>query len=229
MQASKEFRLLADTKKTDRVQRYFKTGKGDYGEGDRFLGIMVPTIKNFAKKYKCLPLSDIETLLKSPFNEERLLALFILNAQYSSGDEKKKRLMYRFYMNHLDCINNWNLVDLSAPNIVGIHLVNRSRTPLYKLAGSKNMWRKRVAVLSTFTFIRLNEFDDALNIIKNLLNDKHDLIHKAAGWMLREIGKRDIKQLKMFLERNSNQMPRTMLRYAIEHFPEKQRLRYLNK
>lgn len=218
---------LADPKLSINLQRFFKTGKGEYGEGDKFLGIGVPVIRTLAKSFCDLPLSSVERLIKSPYNEERLLGFLILNSQYKNADEKGKKNIFRFYFKNLRGVNNWNLVDLTAPNIIGFHLMNRNKTVLYKLAKSKNLWSRRIAIISTFQFIRQNQFDDTLNIAAQLLQDKHDLIHKACGWMLREVGKRNVKVLERFLKNNYAKMPRTMLRYAIERFPEKKRKAYL--
>lgn len=223
----KELNKLADSKQAAVLQRFFKTGKGEYGEGDIFLGIKVPVQRLVAKKYQNLPLAGLQQLLNSKIHEYRLSALFILVAKYQKGDEKIKRLIYNFYLKNSRNINNWDLVDLSAPNIAGDYLLNKPRNILYKLAKSKNIWEKRIAILSTFTFIRNNQFDDTLKISEILLNDKHDLIHKAVGWMLRELGKRNQKFEEEFLIKHYKKMPRTMLRYAIEKFPDNKRKYYL--
>lgn len=218
---------LANPKQAALLSRFFKTGKGEYAEGDRFLGIMVPSVRLVARKFQTLPLSSVERLLKSPFNEERLLGLVILIRQFEKGDADEQRAIYRLYRRNLKSVNNWNLVDISAPRILGAYLLNRKRTQLYTLARSKNLWLRRVAVLSTFQFIQAGEFNDSLKLTKMLLTDSHDLMHKACGWMLREIGKRDVAVLERFLMRNHHQMPRTMLRYAIERLPERKRRFYL--
>jgi 3-methyladenine DNA glycosylase AlkD len=209
------------------LQRFFKTGKGEYAEGDRFLGVVVPAIRQLVKQFAGLKLPEVERLVRSPYNEERLLALLIWEGQYRKGDAGAKQAVYRGYLKNLDRVNNWNLVDASAPYIVGAHLVSRSRALLFKLARSKNLWRRRIAIVSTLHFIRRGDFQDALRLAAQLLRDEHDLIHKACGWMLREIGKKDIKPLEAFLRKHASRMPRTMLRYAIERFPERERQAYL--
>ena len=223
----KDIKKNANPQKAVLLQRFFKTGPGDYGEGDIFLGIMVPVQRSIAKKYKELSLKEIKELLHSKFHEERLIALFILVEQFKKGDEQKKEDIFTFYHLHRKRINNWDLVDLTADRISGSYLLDKDKTILYKLAESKNIWDRRVAVMSTFHFIKYDSFDDALCLAQKLLNDKHDLIHKAVGWMLREIGKRDMNTEEGFLEKHYKKMSRTMLRYAIEKFPEKTRLAYL--
>jgi 3-methyladenine DNA glycosylase AlkD len=223
----KEIKKNANPQKAELLQRFFKTGPGQYGEGDIFLGIMVPVQRSIVKKFKELSIKDVKELLNSRIHEERLIALLILVEQYKKGDEKEKEDIFTFYHLHRKWINNWDLVDLTAHIISGSYLMDKDKTILYKLAESKNIWDRRIAVLSTFHFIKNNVFNDALCIAEILLNDKHDLIQKAVGWMLREIGKRDINTEEGFLEKNYKDMPRTMLRYAIEKFPEKKRLAYL--
>jgi 3-methyladenine DNA glycosylase AlkD len=223
----KEIKKNANPQKAELLQRFFKTGPGQYGEGDIFLGIMVPVQRSIVKKFKELSLIDVKELLNSRIHEERLIALLILVEQYKKGDEQKKEDIFTFYHLHRKRINNWDLVDLTAHIISGSYLMNKDKSLLYKLAESKNIWERRIAVISTFHFIKNNIFNDALGIAEILLNDKHDLIHKAVGWMLREIGNRDINTEEGFLEKNYKKMPRTMLRYAIEKFPEKKRLAYL--
>lgn len=209
------------------LQRFFKTGKGEYGEGDVFYGIKVPVLRSIAKQFRDLSLSDLKLLISSKVHEERLIAAFILVDQFKKGDEKKRKLIFNFYIKNREGINNWDLVDLSAPQIIGEYLLDKEKDLLYKFAHSNKLWEKRIAVLSTFTFIRNHFFEDTLNICEILLNDKHDLIHKAAGWMLREVGKRDLAAEEEFLQKNYKIMPRTMLRYAIEKFPGKKRKAYL--
>jgi 3-methyladenine DNA glycosylase AlkD len=209
------------------LQRFFKTGKGEYGEGDRFYGIKVPVQRTIAKQFKELPLEDLKVLMNSKVHEERLIAAFILVDQYKMGDEKKEKIIFEFYLKNRKGINNWDLVDLSAPKIVGKYLLYKEKDVLYKFARSKDLWEKRVAILSTQTFIREHFFEDTLKISEILLNDKHDLIHKAVGWMLREVGNRDLQTEEEFLKEHYKTMPRTMLRYAIEKFPEKKRKAYL--
>jgi 3-methyladenine DNA glycosylase AlkD len=217
----------ANEKQAAILQRFFKTGKGEYGEGDIFYGIKVPVQRRIAKKHKDISLTDLQVLLDSSIHEERLVALFILVDQYTKGNDKTKETIYNFYLKNTKSINNWDLVDLSAPKIVGAHLLNRDKEILLKFARSSDLWKKRIAVLSTFYFIRNLHFDTALQLAEMLLNDKHDLIHKAIGWMLREIGKRNLKTEEDFLKKHYKRMPRTMLRYAIEKFPEKKRKDYL--
>jgi 3-methyladenine DNA glycosylase AlkD len=209
------------------LQRFFKTGKGEYGEGDRFYGIKVPVQRTIAKQFKELPLEDLKVLMNSKVHEERLIAAFILVDQYKMGDEKKKKIIFDFYLTNRKGINNWDLVDLSAPKIVGEYLLYKEKDVLYKFARSKDLWEKRIAILSTQTFIREHFFEDALKISAILLNDKHDLIHKAVGWMLREVGNRDLQTEEEFLKKYYKTMPRTMLRYAIEKFSELKRKAYL--
>jgi len=222
-------RAAADPEKARVLQGFFKTGPGQYGEGDRFLGINVPALRKFAREFQSLSLADVTGLLQGSWHEERVLALFILVRQYERGDEKTRDAIYRLYLASTDRINNWDLVDGSAPYIVGPHLRERSRAPLYKLAKSKSLWERRIAILATFHFIKHNDYDDAIRIAEILLHDDHDLIHKAAGWMLREIGNRDRAVEEAFLRKHAAHMPRTMLRYAIEKFPEALRTRYLQR
>jgi len=228
-QFKKELKKLSNPKQAEILQRFFKTGKGEYGEGDIFLGIKVPEQRKVVNKFEDLSLEDLEKLLSSKIHEYRMLALLILIRQYEKADEREKKKIFKFYLKNTININNWDLVDISAPKIVGDYLLNKPRKILYKLVSSDNLWEKRIAIISTFTFIRNNEFDDTLKISKIFLSDKHDLIHKAVGWMLREVGKRDQKVEEEFLEKYYSKMPRTMLRYAIEKFEEKKRKFYLGK
>ena len=209
-------------------QRFFKTGKGDYGEGDIFLGLNVPLQRSIAKKYLDLSLPKIQELLKSRIHEHRLVALIILINKYKKSSEREKENIFGFYLKNTKNINNWDLVDISCPNIIGDFLSEKDKKTLYGLVSSENLWEKRIAIISCFAFIKKNEFGDALTISELLMKDKHDLIHKAVGWMLREIGKRDKKVLEDFLKFHYKNMPRTMLRYAIEKFPEEKRKKYLN-
>jgi 3-methyladenine DNA glycosylase AlkD len=222
----KEVELSANPEKADILQRFFKTGPGQYGEGDVFIGIVVPLSRKIAKKYANLADEDILILLKSKIHEERLIALLILIFQFEKGDEQKKEQVFQLYLQHTAFINNWDLVDLSAYKIVGAHLDERPKEILYNLAQSKNLWERRISIVSTFHYIRQGEYDDTLAIAGILLNDRQDLIHKAVGWMLREVGKRCSEEAEeIFLRKHSREMPRTMLRYAIERFsPEKKRL-----
>jgi 3-methyladenine DNA glycosylase AlkD len=209
------------------LQRFFKTGKGEYGEGDIFYGIKVPAQRTIAKQFKDLSLDAVKSLILSKVHEERLIAAFILVDQFNRGDEKKKKNILYFYLKNRKGINNWDLVDLSAPKIIGAYLIDKEKDLLYKFARSKDLWEKRIAIISTQTFIRKYSFEDTLKISKILLNDKHDLIHKAVGWMLREVGNRDLQTEEEFLKKHYKLMPRTMLRYAIEKFPELKRKAYL--
>jgi len=209
------------------LQRFFKTGKGEYGEGDVFYGIKVPVQRTIAEQFKDLAFEDLKVLISSKVHEERLIAAFILVDLYKKDDEKKKKIVFNFYLKNRKGINNWDLVDLSAPKIVGEHLLNKEKDLLYKFAYSKDLWEKRIAILSTQTFIRKHFFEDTLKLSEILLQDKHDLIHKAVGWMLREIGNRDMQVVEEFLAKHYKKMPRTMLRYAIEKFPETKRKNYL--
>ena len=208
-------------------QWYFKTGPGQYAEGDRFLGLDVPTLRSLAREYQSLSVRGATALLKSPWHEERLLALLILVRQYAAGTPAERTVIHRLYLRRTKHINNWDLVDLSAAQIVGAHLGAGKRTLLVRLAGSADLWERRIAMLATYHYIKRGEFRDALRIAELLVNDAHDLIHKAVGWMLREIGKRDRAAEEAFLHVHAPHMPRTMLRYAIERFPETLRRRYL--
>ena len=211
------------------LSRFFKTGKGEYGEGDIFIGIIVPVQRQIAAEYRDLSMGELEKLLRSPIHEERLIALFILIHKYQKGDDVQKKKYFNFYLKNTKHINNWDLVDLSAPKIVGEYLKDKNRGILYKFARSKNLWERRIAALSTFQFIKRRYFTDSLKIAKILLHDNHDLIHKAVGWMLREIGKRERKTEEWFLLKHYKTMPRTMLRYVIERFDKKKRNFYLTK
>ncbi|MBS3079565.1 DNA alkylation repair protein [Candidatus Pacearchaeota archaeon] len=226
----KKLKEVADLEKAKLLQRFFKTEKGEYDEGDVFLGIVVPELRKIAKEFCDLNLNEIQELLDSKIHEKRMIGLFILIKKYDKADELLKKQIFEFYIKSAknNKINNWDLVDLSAPNIVGNYLIDKNRNVLYKLVISSSLWEKRIAVLATFSFIREGDFSDSLKISKILLGDKHDLIHKAVGWMLREIGKRDVKVLEGFLKENYKIMPRTMLRYAIEKFPEEKRKSYLS-
>ena len=221
----KELKSLSNKEHAVILQRFFKTGKGQYGEGDIFLGLKSEPLTKTAKKYKDLPLKDIQNLLKSKIHEYRSSALVILKEQFKVENNRKQ--IFSFYLKNTKNINNWDLVDCSAPHIVGKYLIDKNRKVLYKLANSKNLWEKRIAIISTFSFIRENDFKDTLAIGEILLNDKHDLIHKAVGWMLREVGKREQKTEEKFLKKHYKTMPRTMLRYAIERFEETKRQKYL--
>ena len=207
---------------------FFKTDPGQYGEGDQFIGIPVPEQRKVARQFRNLPLETVEQLLRSPIHEERLVALFILVDQFNQGNETVKKEIYEFYLRNTDKVNNWDLVDSSAGYIVGGYLLTKPRAVLYKLAKSKNLWERRISIISTLAFIVKGESKDTLAIAEILLTDKHDLIQKAVGWMLREIGKRvSKKELIDFLKTKYSQTPRTTLRYAIEHFPPETRKKFL--
>jgi 3-methyladenine DNA glycosylase AlkD len=228
-QIKRDLLQLSNPEKAKKLSGFFKTGKGQYGEGDIFLGIPVPEQRKVAKKYIDLSLNDIQELLSSKIHEHRLTSLIILVTKYEKTDNSGKDEIFSFYLKNTEKINNWDLVDLSAPKIVGDYLFNKDTSILFKLAKSDNLWERRIAILSTFKFIRNNDFEDALSISELLLHDKHDLIHKAVGWMLREIGKRDQEIEERFLSKYYMHMPRTMLRYAIEKFDENKRKFYLTK
>jgi 3-methyladenine DNA glycosylase AlkD len=219
---------LADPEIAAHSLRFFKTGPGEYGEGDKFLGIRVPVLRTIAKSHLALDLEEIAILLGSPYHEVRLIAVLILSLKYPKADPATQNVIYNFYCEHTHGINNWDLVDSSADKIVGAHLHSRDRAPLYKLGQSENLWERRISIVSTLDFIRKNDFADTLKLSEKLLNDSHDLIHKAVGWMLREVGKRDQDRLLPFLDQHAEIMPRTMLRYAIERLPEPLRLGYLH-
>jgi len=225
----KDLRSFQRPGKAKILMRFFKTGKGEYGEGDEFLGLMTDETRSVAKKYFDLPLADISKLLASKLHEERVVAVMILAKRFNKADLSGKKEIYDFYFENISGINNWDLVDSSAPIIVGgyLYLSGETREVLYKLVKSNNLWKKRIAMMATFYFIKERDFSDALKIAEILVNDSHDLIHKAVGWMLREVGNRDIGTEEKFLEKYYKQMPRTMLRYAIEKFPEEKRQKCL--
>lgn len=223
----RELGRVADKEKVLVYASFFKTGRGEYGEGDKFLGVTVPKQRVIAKKYSDLALPEISLLLKSPTHEERLTALLILVAQYTKGNVVSQKKIYDFYLAHTAQINNWDLVDSSAQYIVGGYLLKKDRKILYLLARSKSLWERRIAIIATWAFIREGDFCDTFAVAEILLSDKHDLIHKAIGWMLREVGKRDEAALEEFLVRHIKVLPRTTLRYAIERFGAQKRIRYL--
>jgi 3-methyladenine DNA glycosylase AlkD len=224
---SREMEQLGDPEIATFSQRFFKTGPGQYGEGDVFRGIRVPVLRRVAKDHKLLALPETLKLLHSPYHEDRIVALLILIHHYTGGNDVVRARIYNSYLKHTHLINNWDLVDCSAPQIVGAHLSDKDRAPLYKLAKSSSLWERRIAIIATFHFIKHGELADTLKLASILLSDREDLIHKAAGWMLREAGKRDLESVESFLREHNQRMPRTMLRYAIERFPERKRLRYL--
>ncbi len=218
---------LANPEIAAHSQRFFKTGPGEYGEGDRFLGIRVPALRRMAKAARAIDLPQAATLVRSPFHEVRLCGLLILVEQFRRADDAGQKAIYDCYLEHTPHINNWDLVDASAPAIIGGHLMARSRRPLHRLARSADLWERRIAIMATLTFIKAGDFGETLKIAERLLGDDEDLIHKATGWMLREIGNRDRHAEEAFLQAHYRQMPRTMLRYAIERLPERRRQQYL--
>lgn len=222
----KEAKKYQSKQKTAVLERFFKTGPGQYGEGDIFWGLSVPQSRTIAKKYSQLALSEVKKLLQSPIHEIRLIALLILVEQFSKNP---KKTIVDFYLKNTKYINNWDLVDLSASKILGTWLLDKDPKILYKLIASKNLWERRIAIVATYAFIRADNFKHTLELSEKLLDDTHDLMHKASGWMLREMGKRSIKDLRLFLNKHTRRMPRTMLRYAIERLPEKERITYLKK
>ena len=226
-EVKKLLKKLGNPKHAAVSQRFFKTGPGEYGEGDIFIGIRVPVLRKLVRQFKDLPVSEVGILLRSPIHEERLLAILLFVHIFKNGDDGVQKIIYELYLKSTEFIDNWDLVDASAEHIVGAYLRNKSRRPLYRLAKSKNLWERRIAIMATFHFVKHHEFYETLKIASILLCDRHDLIHKATGWMLREIGKRDLKTEETFLKEHYKRMPRTMLRYAIEKFPEEKRQRYL--
>ena len=222
----KKLKSLANSKRAEHSASYLQTKNEGYGEGDRFLGIIVPNLRKVTKQFRTLTLPELEELLQNP-HEYRLTSLFIIIDQFQCGDEKKQKRLIELYKRNLRFVNNWDLVDISAPNLFGIYLQNRSKKILYNYTKSPDLWRRRVGIMSTFGFIRQGEYKDTLAIAKILVNDEHDLIHKAVGWMLREIGKRDKEVLITFLDKHHKKMPRTMLRYSIEKFNKKERTHYM--
>lgn len=223
----KELELNSSEKKSKDLQRFFKTGKGEYGEGDIFIGVSVPTQRKIAKKYKNVSLTEVEELLNSSIHEHRLTALFILVLKFEKGDNKVREDIYTLYMNNYENVNNWDLVDSSAHKISGAYLEDKKRDILYEWAKSEHLWKQRISMMSTYWFIKRGDYMDTLEIAKILLNHKHDLIHKIVGWMLREVGNRDFDTELIFLTEYYEKMPRTMLRYAIEKLPENTRQAFL--
>lgn len=224
-----ELEAYIDPLKKEYLPRFFKTGKGQYGEGDKFLGVVVPNTRLVAKRHKDEPFGVMAALLQSEWHECRLCALLMLVERFKKSDEKGEKEIYDFYLSQTARINNWDLVDLSAPGIVGEYLKDKPRGDLYRLADSPLLWDRRIAVVSTFTLIRNGDFIDILALSERLLHHKHDLMQKAVGWMLREMGKRDKNLLVQFLEKHCKVMPRTMLRYAIEKFPEEERREFMRR
>lgn len=229
----KEIEKVADKTRAQQLMRYFKTGKGGYSAGDVFVGLTVPQSRIIAKQFSTLSLSDVDQLLNSGIHEERLIALFVLTSQYEKGDKESRTKLYHFYLAHTHGINNWDLVDASAHKILGEYVAvycttQEARDVLHALATSDNLWEKRIAIIATFAFLKRKNSILSLEIAEILLHDSHDLIHKAVGWTLREVGKQVCREeLEEFLVKHYHTMPRTTLRYAIEHFPEEKRKRYL--
>jgi len=219
---------MGDPERARVSQSFFKTGPGEYGEGDVFAGLTVPQVRALAKELSVLKSGETAKLLHSPVHEARLLALLILIQAYAKGDEAERETLYRFYLKNTRWINNWDLVDVSAEHLVGAHLWTRDRSVLDELATSTLLWERRIAILATFHFIRRGAFADTLRLAERLVVDREDLMHKAVGWMLREVGKRDLAAEEAFLKKHARTMPRTMLRYAIERFPEERRQHYLS-
>ncbi|MEI7741911.1 MAG: DNA alkylation repair protein [bacterium] len=227
IELNQELLKLADPVQAKNCLWFFKTGKGEYGEGDKFYGIKVPKLRKLASKFEALTLADLDALMRSEMHEERFIALVILTRKYERGDARTKSEIVRWYLKHASRINNWDLVDVSAPRIYGDWILTHGFSKQDKLIESKNLWRRRIAIVGTFMLIRDGRFDEPLRVAEKLLHDKHDLIHKAVGWMLREVGKRDKAVLEKFLHEYVKMMPRTMLRYAIEKFSAIEREKYL--
>jgi 3-methyladenine DNA glycosylase AlkD len=224
-----ELERLSDPVYAERLQGFFKSGKGEYGEGDIFLGLRVPELRRTAKKYWNIPLTDVLELLHSGIHEHRLTALFILTHQFNKGDEDTRKRIVDIYLGNTSYVNNWDLVDSSAHKILGAWLIDRDRSVLYQLAKSESIWERRISIISTFAFIDRGDLADAVSLAGTLVDDGHDLIHKATGWVLREIGKKNQSLMEGFLMEHYETMPRTMLRYAIEKLPEDRRKFYLKK
>ena len=228
-EAKQILKTLATPEVAQSSRRFFKTGPGQYGEGDIFIGIKVPSLRAVSREFRSLPLEEIRLLLNSPVHEERHLALMILVLQVAKCKDPQRRVFFDFYLDNTAFINNWDLVDCSAPQVVGACLLDKSREPLFQLAQSKSLWERRIAIVSTQHFIRHDQFADTLALCQKLLNDPEDLIQKACGWMLREVGAKARHLLEAFLDQHAREMPRTMLRYAIEHFSPDKRRAYLKK
>ena len=223
----RELRRFADPRDAEVLQRFFKTGPGEYGEGDRFLGVRVPRLRALAREFRSMPREQVLALLRSAWHEERLLALLLLVEQYRRGSDDDREAIHEAYLAHTAHIDSWDLVDGSAEHIVGAHLDPAKPALLERLARSESVWERRIAILATFHWIKRGDPGLALRLARLLLQDRHDLIHKAVGWMLREVGKRDLAAEEAFLREHYRTMPRTMLRYAIERFPEELRRQYL--
>lgn len=224
-----ELLSVANPEKALFLQRFFKTGPGQYAEGDVFLGLVVPLTRSIAKANKQTPLPELQKLMESKYHEARLCALLIVTEQFKKASAPERKALYDFYLKNARRINNWDLVDVTCPHVVGAYLLDKDRSRLYELVGSDNLWEQRIAMVSTVTFIRNREYTDTLALAERLMNHPHDLMHKAVGWMLREVGKKDRDTLTDFLELHATRLPRTALRYAIEHYPEEQRQYFLKK
>lgn len=225
---SKELNSYKNSSNIQNYKRFFKTDIGEYGEGDIFLGIKVPDIRKVVKKYfQDISLEDIKYFLYSPFHEYRMFSVLTLTYQYKSKKFLNKDEIFDFYVKNISQVNNWDFVDVTCPHIIGTHLLNKDKTLLYTLANSSNLWEKRISIVSTFAFINANKYDDTLKIADILINDTHDLIHKAVGWAIRNVGIKELSIMEEFLFPRYKTMPRTMLRYAIEKLPEERRQKYL--
>lgn len=225
-----ELLSVANPEKAQFLQRFFKTGKGQYAEGDVFLGIVVPITRNIVKNIKALPLSEIQILLDSEYHEARLAGLLFLVQQFKKGKQEEQKEIFDFYLANTHKANNWDLVDVTCRDVIGAFLLDKDdRNILYRLAESANLWDQRIAIVSTWIFIKHKQYNDTLALAEKLLNHKHDLMHKAVGWMLREVGKKDRNTLIDFLDKHHQYMPRTALRYAIEHFSNEKRVYYLKQ
>lgn len=211
------------------LQKFFKTGKGEYGYGDVFVGIKIPSLRSICKKYyRDISFEQLNFFTQNRVHEYRLFAFLILTYKFEKATQQQKKDIYEYYIKHLEYVNNWDIVDLTAHEIVGQYLIDKDRKDIYELLNSDNLWKQRVAVISTYAFIRNGDFKEILSFAKKLLTHEHDLIHKAVGWMLRNMGKKDINELRKFLDSYATEMPRTMLRYAIERLEEPQRKKYLH-
>lgn len=224
-----ELLSMANPEKALFLQRFFKTGPGQYAEGDVFLGLIVPLTRSIAKANIQTPLAELQVLMDSEYHEARLCALLIIVEQFKKASLAEREVLYEFYLKNARRINNWDLVDVTCPHVIGAYLLDKDRSRLYELAASDNLWEQRIAMVSTVTFIRHREYTDTLALAEQLITHTHDLMHKAVGWMLREVGKKDRDTLTDFLEAYATRLPRTSLRYAIEHYPEEQRQYFLKK
>lgn len=224
-----ELSALSTEEKRNVLPRFFKTGRGEYGEGDKFLGVTVPNVRSVARNHIAADSDTLEELIASPWHEARLCALLIMVARARKASEEERKAIFDFYLAHTDRINNWDLVDLSAPTIVGGYLADKPRETLYSLAESDNLWEARTAIVATLAFIRNNDLDDTYRLATSLMRHRHDLMHKACGWMLREAGKRDRQRLYAYVDSHKAEMPRTMLRYAIEHFAPDERRQLMER